>query len=258
MTEAEQWAHLSESELKRLLDIAKLPRHVAIIMDGNRRWARRRGLPVLQGHRAGARATRQVVETCVQLGIPVLTLYAFSTENWRRPSLEVQALLRLIESTLRRERAELHANGVRIRHIGILDGLPPTLVAALRESEEMTRDNRALILNVAINYGGRNELARAMRAVAQKVMEGTLVPAAIDEEVIAAHLDTAGLPDPDLLIRTGGEQRVSNFLLWQIAYTELYITPTLWPDFDRREFLLALLHYQHRERRFGGVAHAPR
>ncbi len=241
-----------------MLDASRLPRHVAIIMDGNRRWARRRGLPVLQGHRAGARATRQVVEACVQLGIPVLTLYAFSTENWRRPSLEVQALLRLIESTLRRERAELHANGVRIRHIGITDGLPATLVEALRESEEMTRDNHALVLNVAINYGGRNELTRAMRAVAQEVAQGRLSPDAIDEETVATHLDTAGFPDPDLLIRTGGEQRVSNFLLWQIAYTELYITPTLWPDFDRREFLLALLHYQHRERRFGGVAHAPR
>ncbi|MFA0758037.1 MAG: hypothetical protein KEFWMYNX_000045 [Candidatus Fervidibacter sp.] len=241
-----------------MLDASRLPRHVAIIMDGNRRWARRRGLPVLQGHRAGARATRQVVEACVQLGIPVLTLYAFSTENWRRPSLEVQALLRLIESTLRRERAELHANGVRIRHIGITDGLPATLVEALRESEEITRDNCALVLNVAINYGGRNELTRAMRAVAQEVAQGRLSPDAIDEETIATHLDTAGFPDPDLLIRTGGEQRVSNFLLWQIAYTELYITPTLWPDFGRREFLLALLHYQHRERRFGGVAHAPR
>jgi undecaprenyl diphosphate synthase len=258
LTEAERWAHLSESELEGMLDASRLPRHVAIIMDGNRRWARRRGLPVLQGHRAGARATRQVVEACVQLGIPVLTLYAFSTENWRRPSLEVQALLRLIESTLRRERAELHANGVRIRHIGITDGLPATLVEALRESEEMTRDNHALVLNVAINYGGRNELTRAMRAVAQEVAQGRLLPDAIDEETIATHLDTAGFPDPDLLIRTGGEQRVSNFLLWQIAYTELYITPTLWPDFGRREFLLALLHYQHRERRFGGVAHAPR
>lgn len=254
----EQWANLNEAALEAMLDAARLPRHIAIIMDGNRRWARQRGLPVLQGHRAGARATRQVVEACVQLGVPVLTLYAFSTENWRRPSLEVQALLRLIESTLRREREELHANGVRIRHIGVTEGLPPTLVATLRESEEITRDNKTLTLNVAINYGGRNELVRAMQAVARKVVKGVLTPDAIDEETIAHHLDTAGLPDPDLLIRTGGEQRVSNFLLWQIAYTELYVTPTLWPDFDRREFLLALLHYQHRERRFGGIAHAPR
>lgn len=255
MTDPTQWAELSEDALRALLDMERLPRHVAIIMDGNRRWARQRGLPVLHGHRAGARATRQVVEACVQLGIPFLTLYAFSTENWRRPSLEVRALLRLIDATLQRERTELHANGVRIRHIGVTDGLPANLVKTLRDSEALTRDNTALTLNVAINYGGRNELVRAVRALAHAVADGVLSPDAIDEAAIANCLDTAGQPDPDLLIRTGGEQRVSNFLLWQIAYTEFYVTPTLWPDFNRREFFIALLHYQHRERRFGGVSH---
>ncbi len=223
-------------------------------MDGNRRWAKQKGLPVLQGHRAGSRATRQVIEVCVELGIPILTLYAFSTENWRRPSLEVQSLLRLMEVTLKRERDELHANGVRVRHIGITEGLPESLVKTLRETEEMTKDNTTLLVNVAINYGGRNELVRATRAIARKVASGQISPDEIDEEVVKAHLDTNGLPDPDLLIRTGSEWRVSNFLLWQIAYTELYITPTLWPDFNKREFLLALIDYQHRERRFGGVS----
>lgn len=251
----QQWEHLSEEELRGMLDSERLPKHVAIIMDGNRRWAKQKGLPVLQGHRAGSRATRRVIEACVELGIPILTLYAFSTENWRRPSLEVQSLLRLMEVTLKKERNELHANGVRVRHIGVKDGLPESLVKTLQETEEMTKNNDALLLNVAINYGGRNELVRAIRSIAQKVLEGQLKPEEIDENVVDAHLDTSGLPDPDLLIRTGSECRVSNFLLWQIAYTELYVTPTLWPDFDKKEFLLALLDYQRRERRFGGVSH---
>jgi len=237
-----------------MLDRDRMPRHVAIIMDGNRRWAKQRGLPVLQGHRAGSRATRQVVEACVELGIPILTLYAFSTENWRRPSLEVQALLHLIEVTLKKERDELNANGVRVRHIGSKEGLPESLVRTLEETEEMTRNNSTLLLNVAINYGGRNELVRAVHSIAQKIKSGLLKPEDIDESVISAHLDTDGLPDPDLLIRTGNEWRISNFLLWQIAYTELYVTPTLWPDFNKREFLLALIDFQRRERRFGGIS----
>ena len=245
---------LSEEELKAMLDRDRMPRHVAIIMDGNRRWAKQRGLPVLQGHRAGSRATRQVVEACVELGIPILTLYAFSTENWRRPSLEVQALLHLIEVTLKKERDELNANGVRVRHIGSKEGLPESLVRTLEETEEMTRNNSTLLLNVAINYGGRNELVRAVHSIAQKIKSGLLKPEDIDESVISAHLDTDGLPDPDLLIRTGNEWRISNFLLWQIAYTELYVTPTLWPDFNKREFLLALIDFQRRERRFGGIS----
>lgn len=246
--------HLSEPELKAMIDAEKLPRHVAIIMDGNRRWAKQRGLPILQGHRAGSRATRQVVEACIELGIPILTLYAFSTENWKRPSLEVQALLHLVEVTLKRERDELNANGVKVRHIGLVDGLPESLVKTLKETEEMTKNNSTLLLNVAINYGGRNELVRAIRSIARKVSEGELKCEDIDENVVSTHLDTNGLPDPDLLIRTGNEWRVSNFLLWQIAYTELYVTPTLWPDFNKKEFLLALIDYQRRERRFGGVS----
>jgi len=246
---------LSEEELKAMLDKERLPKHVAIIMDGNRRWAKQRGLPILQGHRAGSRATRQVVEACVELGIPILTLYAFSTENWRRPPLEVQALLHLIEVTLKRERDELNANGIRVRHIGSTEGLPESLVRTLKETEEMTRNNSTLLLNIAINYGGRNELVRAVHSIAKKVKSGLLEPEDINESTISAHLDTDGLPDPDLLIRTGNEWRVSNFLLWQIAYTELYVTPTLWPDFSKREFLLALIDFQRRERRFGGISH---
>lgn len=246
---------LSEEELKAMLDKDRLPKHVAIIMDGNRRWAKQRGLPVLQGHRAGSRATRQVVEACVELGIPILTLYAFSTENWRRPPLEVQAFLHLIEVTLKRERDELNANGVKVRHIGSAEGLPESLVRTLKETEEMTRDNSTLLLNIAINYGGRNELVRAVHSIAKKVKSGLLEPEEINESTISAHLDTDGLPDPDLLIRTGNEWRISNFLLWQIAYTELYVTPTLWPDFNKREFLLALIDFQRRERRFGGISH---
>ena len=257
MVSRQSLENLSEEELKAMLDKERMPRHVAIIMDGNRRWAKQRGLPILQGHRAGSRATRQVVEACVELGIPILTLYAFSTENWRRPPLEVQALLHLIEVTLRRERDELNANGVKVRHIGSTDGLPEMLVRTLRETEEMTKNNSTLILNVAINYGGRNELVRAVHSIAQKVKDGLLQPEEIDESVISAHLDTNGLPDPDLLIRTGNEWRVSNFLLWQIAYTELYVTSTLWPDFNKKEFLFALIDFQRRERRFGGVSHVP-
>lgn len=255
MFDRREYEHLSEEELKSMLDAKRMPKHVAIIMDGNRRWAKQRGLPVIQGHRAGSRSTRQVIEACVELGIQILTLYAFSTENWRRPSLEVQGLLRLIEMTLKRERDELNSNGIRVRHIGSTNGLPESLIETLRETEEMTRNNNALLLNVAINYGGRNELVRAIRSIARKVASGQLKPKEIDENVISAHLDTNGLPDPDLLIRTGNECRISNFLLWQIAYTELYVTSTLWPDFNKKEFLLALLDYQNRERRFGGVAH---
>lgn len=255
MFNRQEWQHLSEEELKVRLDSEKLPKHVAIIMDGNRRWAKLRGLPILQGHRAGSKATRQVIEACVELGIPVLTLYAFSTENWKRPSLEVQGLFRLMDVTLRRERDELNANGVKIKHIGVTEGLPDFLVKTLRETEEMTKDNTTLLVNIAINYGGRNELVRAIRSISAKVAAGQISPDEIDEELVKAHLDTNGLPDPDLLIRTGNEWRISNFLLWQIAYTEIYVTPTLWPDFTKKEFLLALLDYQHRERRFGGVSH---
>ncbi|MCS7264170.1 MAG: isoprenyl transferase [Armatimonadetes bacterium] len=255
MLDRKDWENLSEEELRAKLDMERLPKHVAIIMDGNRRWAKQKGLPVLQGHRAGSRATRQVIEACVEIGIPILTLYAFSTENWKRPPLEVQTLFRLMEVTLKRERDELNANGVRVRHIGVVEGLPESLVKTLQETEEMTGKNKTLLVNVAINYGGRNELVRAVRSIAKKVALGQFSPDDIDEEVIKAHLDTDGLPDPDLLIRTGNEWRVSNFLLWQIAYTEIYVTPTLWPDFNKREFLMALLNYQSRERRFGGVSH---
>lgn len=233
------------------LDPARLPRHVAVIMDGNRRWARGSGLSVLQGHQRGARTTRMVIETCVDVGVSMLTLYAFSTENWNRPRREVRALMRLIESNLRHELPELHANRVRIQHIGRRSELPATLLRQLDEAIDLTRDNPGLVLNLAIDYGGRSEILEAARALARRAVSRQLRPEEIDESTFARELYTRGAPDPDLLIRTGGEMRISNFLPWQIAYAELYLTPTLWPNFSQAEFLRALAEFQTRERRFG-------
>ncbi|MCS7224015.1 MAG: isoprenyl transferase [Armatimonadetes bacterium] len=252
MRQSQTKAEPDIDDLIQRLDRSRLPRHIAVIMDGNRRWALQRGLPVLEGHRAGAEATRRVVEICGDIGVPILTLYAFSTENWKRPKPEVDGLVALIEETLRQERAELHANGVRVRHIGSRHGLPQSLMAEMEETETLTQNNTRLLLNVAINYGGRDELIRAVRSLAKKVADGTIQPEEITEAMLASHLDTAGIADPDLLIRTGNEYRISNFLLWQIAYAEIHISPVLWPDFTKRDFLLAVLDYQRRERRFGG------
>lgn len=235
------------------LDPARLPRHIAIVMDGNRRWARRHGLRALFGHQRGADTTRMVIETSSNLGVEHLTLYTFSTENWNRSGTEIRGLMRLIEDNLRHELPELHANRVRLRHLGRRDQLPASLLEALDEAVALTRDNTGLVLNLALNYGGRTELVDAARALGERVARGELRPDQIDEHAFACALYTGGGPDPDLFIRTGGELRISNFLPWQIAYAELWVTSTLWPEFSPEEYRQALRDYQSRERRFGST-----
>ncbi|GJD51691.1 Ditrans,polycis-undecaprenyl-diphosphate synthase ((2E,6E)-farnesyl-diphosphate specific) [Methylobacterium crusticola] len=233
---------------------APLPTHVAIIMDGNGRWAARRGLPRVEGHRRGVEAVRRTVRAAIDLGIPYLTVYGFSSENWRRPPAEVADLMGLLKLFVRRDLAELHANGVRVRIIGEREGLAPDIAALLREAEERTAHNTRLTLVVAFNYGGRQEILRAVRTLAAAVADGRLGPDAIGVEAFSAALDTDGIPDPDLVIRTSGEQRVSNFLTWQTAYAEFVFIPDFWPDFDHATFAAAIGEYQSRERRFGGLS----
>ncbi len=245
-------------DLAAAIDPARLPAHIAIIMDGNGRWARRRNLPRVAGHRAGIAPVRMAVETCAQLGIQVLTLYAFSVENWKRPRAEVDTLWRLLSYYLRRELAELQKNDIRLGAVGRLDALPAPVRAELDAVMEATALNRGLLLNLAINYGGRAELVDAFNSILDAArMEGTLDTLRIDEDVIGANLYSPESPDPDLLIRTSGEMRVSNFLLWQIAYSELYVTDTLWPDFSRIELLQAVADFQKRDRRYGGLTSPP-
>ncbi|MEO8084491.1 MAG: isoprenyl transferase [Ardenticatenales bacterium] len=224
------------------------PRHIAVIMDGNGRWARRQGLPRLAGHRAGTEALRRVIEACVEFEVPILTIYAFSTENWKRPPHEVRGLMFLLEEVIERQLDALHKNGVQIRHIGWLDHVPDNLRRAIARATARTADNDRLILNVAFNYGSRQEIVRAVR----RIVADAVPPEEIDEATIERYLETAGLPDPDLVIRTSGEMRLSNFLLWQAAYAEIYSTPTLWPDFDREELWRAIEAFAARERRYGG------
>jgi undecaprenyl diphosphate synthase len=226
---------------------------VAIIMDGNGRWAKRRLMSRIRGHEKGAEAVRTAVRTCRELGIGFLTLYAFSTENWLRPPAEVDALMGLLRRFLESELKELLQNGIRLQVIGQWQRLPMDVQQALTQAIHDTRQNSALQLNLALSYGGRDEITRAAQALAAEVRNGRLRPEEITEEILCAYLDTHGMPDPDLLIRTGGEMRLSNFLLWQIAYTEIYVTPTLWPDFSREQFLQILEDFQSRERRFGRV-----
>jgi len=228
-----------------------MPAHVAVIMDGNGRWARQRALPRQAGHRAGVRTARQIVEACAKRGIGTLTLFAFSSENWRRPRREVGALMRLFIEALEREADELHSNGIRLSFIGDRGSLSPALQAQMAEAEERTRGNTRLALVVALAYGGRWDLVSAARALARDVAAGRLDPEAIDDEAIAQRLALAGLPDPDLLIRTGGEHRISNFLLWNLAYAECYFTDRLWPDFNEQDLDAALDRYRKVERRFG-------
>jgi undecaprenyl diphosphate synthase len=235
------------------LDHLRIPAHIAIIMDGNGRWAAARGLPRAAGHRAGRDAVRRTVEACRELGVSVLTLYAFSTENWRRPRDEVGALMELLRESIIAEAEELHRNGIRLRLSGDLESIAPEILQELDRAVALTAGNQALILNVALNYGGRAELVRAARRIAAEAVASRLAPEAIDEGVIAAHLYTAGLPDPDLLIRTGSEQRLSNFLLWQSAYTEFCFLDAYWPDFGREHLAAAIAEYQLRQRRFGGA-----
>jgi undecaprenyl diphosphate synthase len=243
-----------------MLDIADLdphniPRHVAIIMDGNGRWARQRLLPRIIGHRAGTKTVKKIVTAAKEIGIAVLTLYAFSTENWKRPALEVQGLMKLLKSFLQAERANMLQNNIILRSIGRTEGLPADvreiLEAVARETEENGAGKEGLILNLALNYGGRAEIVDAARALAEKCLQGEISPDQITEELFAMHLDTAGLPDPDMIIRTGGEFRLSNFLLWQASYAELYVTEIMWPEFTKENLLQMIGEFQGRERRFG-------
>jgi undecaprenyl diphosphate synthase len=234
-------------------DRVAIPRHVAIIMDGNGRWAQRRGLARTAGHEAGADTVREIVRSCRELGVEVLTLYSFSTENWARPEDEVQALMDLLGRYLREETGELMRQGVRLRAIGETWRLPNWVQTLLAAAEEVTRENTGMELLLALSYGGRAELVGAMRRLAEEVAAGRLRPEDIDEAAISGELYTAGLPDPDLLIRTSGDLRVSNFLLWQIAYAELYVTPVSWPDFRKPDLLEAFAAFAQRKRRFGGV-----
>ena len=233
--------------------IKNIPRHVAIIMDGNGRWARERGLPRIEGHRRGAESVRQVVRACGELGIEYLTLYAFSIENWNRPKTEVSALMRLLEFYLKQEIPELDKNNVRLAAIGRIHELPQSAQRQLEKSMDVLKKNTGLTLVLALSYGGRAEIVDAMRSIAREVKAGRLDVADVDEKVISRHLYTRSIPDPDLLIRTSGEMRVSNFLLWQISYAEIYVTETLWPDFRKVELLKALEDYSKRNRRFGLV-----
>lgn len=238
---------------ERQLVPGRMPVHVAVIMDGNGRWARERGLSRIRGHWAGAESIREIVRTAGELGVRFLTLYAFSVENWKRPRREVSSLMSLLKRFLAKEERELGRNNVRLRVIGRVEGLPGDVQAAIRRACAATAANTGLTLILALNYGGRSEIADAARRICERVARGEARAADVSEEEIAAHLYTAGIPDPDLLIRTSGEMRVSNFLLWQISYAELYVTPVYWPDFRRQEFVRALLDYQSRERRFGGI-----
>ena len=234
----------------------RLPRHVAIIMDGNGRWARQRGLPRVEGHRAGIRAVRESVEAAARLEREALTLYAFSTENWKRPRWEVRTLMALLKEYLAKELQALIDNDVRFRPIGRLHELEPEVQASLDRAVVATRDNRGLLFQIALNYSGRVELVDTIQQAVREARDGSLVPSDVDEAWVDAHLTTAGSPEPDLLIRTSGELRVSNFLLWQIAYAELHFTPVLWPDFTRRDLIAAVAEFARRERRYGGVVEA--
>ncbi|MCA1904531.1 MAG: isoprenyl transferase [Cyanobacteria bacterium M5B4] len=233
------------------LDRQKLPRHVAVIMDGNGRWARQKGLPRIVGHRQGTETLKELLRCCKDWGIPALTVYAFSTENWQRPREEVNFLMLLFETVLGQELAQLIQEDVRIQFIGSLSDLPPSLREQIQRAMTLTKDNQSLLFTVATNYGGRQELVQACQRIAMEVQCGNLTVDEINGQLVERYLYTSGLPDPDLLIRTSGEMRISNFLLWQLAYSEIYVTSTLWPDFDRGQFYRALLAYQQRERRFG-------
>lgn len=229
--------------------LERVPYHLAVIMDGNGRWAKARGLPRLAGHRAGVENLRRVLRVSSEFGVKILTLYAFSTENWGRPEAEVHGLMNILEAVIDRELNQLHANGVQLRHIGDLSGLSPLLQRKVRKAIEITRNNDQLILNLAFNYGGRHELLQAFR----QIVQAGIPPDEINEQLVDYYLHTAGQPDPDMIIRTAGEMRLSNFLLWQASYAEYYSTPVYWPDFNREEMLKALDQYASRERRFGLV-----
>ena len=236
---------------KKSLDLSAVtvPQHVAIIMDGNGRWARRRGLPRVAGHRAGAENLRRIINACVEFGIKILTIYAFSTENWDRPEREIRGLMKIFTRVLDQELAELHAQGVCLHHLGDLNGIEPELQQKVLDAIELTKDNDRLILNVAFNYGGRAEILHAVR----EMLADQISPDELTEELFSSYLFTKDLPDPDLVIRTSGELRISNFLIWQAAYAEYYATPAYWPDFGREDLYEALVAFSQRKRRFGGL-----
>ena len=241
-----------EANLLEKLDLARLPRHVAVIMDGNGRWAQKRHLPRIAGHRSGTQSARTTIETCARLKIEALTLYAFSVENWRRPQTEIDFLMALLREYLRKEMPLLQKNNIRMRFLGRIDELPAGVQKDVRDAMEKTAGNQGMVLCVALNYGGRAEIVDAMNAILAE-RNGQGASSKVTEEQLSRHLYTDGLPDPDLLIRTSGEMRVSNFLLWQIAYAEIFVTETLWPDFNRARLLESLLEFQKRERRYGGI-----
>lgn len=242
---------ISKMNLQDQIDANKLPQHLAVIMDGNGRWAKKQGLFRSIGHESGTKAVREIVEACAELAIPYLTLYAFSTENWNRPKLEVETLMRLLVSSLRKEIETLQKNNIRLNAIGNLDALPKKAHRELLDVIEQTKSNSRMTLTLALSYGSREEITKTIKEISLKVKNNLISPSAIDESVINNHLYTQDLPDVDLLIRTSGEQRISNFLLWQIAYAELYFTETLWPDYRKTHLFEAIIDYQNRERRFG-------
>ena len=243
-----------DEQLLNQIDFSRLPRHIAVIMDGNGRWAKRRHLPRVAGHRAGVEAVRTTVETGARLGIEVLTLYAFSVENWKRPPFEIEALMTFLKEYLRKELENIHRNNIRFHTIGRTNELDESVQFELRSAMRKTANNTGMILNVALNYGGRVEMVDAFRKLLEKCQREERAPESVTEAEIARQLYTADLPDPDLLIRTSGEMRISNFLLWQIAYAEIYVTDTLWPDFRRPDLFAAIIDYQKRERRYGGLS----
>ncbi len=237
------------TETPSTVPLEKIPQHVAIIMDGNGRWALQRGLPRLAGHKAGTENLRRVIRASVELGVKYLTIYAFSTENWGRPPEEVKGLMYILEDVIDRELNELHKEGVQLRHIGRLERLAPSLQEKVLDAIEVTKNNSRLILNIAFNYGGRDEIVQAI----QRIIKDGVPPENVTDKLVGQYLYTVGVPDPDLIIRTSGELRVSNFLIWQAAYSEWYITPTFWPDFDKEEYRRALETFAHRDRRYGKV-----
>ena len=241
-----------ESQFLEKLDLERLPRHIAVIMDGNGRWAQKRHLPRVAGHRAGTQSARTTIETCARLKVEALTLYAFSVENWRRPKAEIEFLMQLLREYLRKEMPLIQRNNIRMRFLGRPDELPEGVRKDTREATEATAGNTGMVLSIALNYGGRAEIVDAMNAILAE-RNGHGPGSVITEDELSQHLYTANLPDPDLLIRTSGEMRVSNFLLWQIAYAEIFVTETLWPDFNRAKLLEALVDFQGRERRYGGI-----
>lgn len=238
------------AETPSAIPLEKFPQHVAMIMDGNGRWALQRGLPRLAGHKAGTENLRRVIRASVEFGVKYLTIYAFSTENWGRPPEEVKGLMYILEDVIDRELNELNKEGVQLRHIGRLERLAPSLQKKVLDAIEVTRNNDRLILNIAFNYGGRDEIVQAI----QRIMKDGVPPEKVTDEMVSKYLYTAGVPDPDLIIRTSGELRVSNFLIWQAAYSEWYVTPTYWPDFNKEEYRQALESFAHRDRRYGKVA----